>query len=165
MSLFHHELVNRLFHNENFTSIQLLEYDQNIFRHTQQISTRRIEPIRWKYFQYLALLFTEVYLDKYFSDKLGLMAELNAYLENEFNNDAATFHEITPFTENDLNKIAFWNATGSGKTLLTQLLLRISSLLTCKIQCRKSKSGYFAHAKRRLVSPTFTGTPTIRYGG
>jgi hypothetical protein len=121
VSLFHHELVNRLFHNENFTSIQLLEYDQNIFRHTQQISTRRIEPIRWKYFQYLALLFTEVYLDKYFSDKLGLMAELNAYLENEFNNDAATFHEITPFTENDLNKIAFWNATGSGKTLLTHI--------------------------------------------
>jgi hypothetical protein len=30
--------------------------------------TRGEEPIVWKYFQYLTLLFTEIYLDRYFRD-------------------------------------------------------------------------------------------------
>jgi hypothetical protein len=44
----------------------LLEYDQNIVKHTCNLNERRIahgeKPITWKYFQYLSLLFTEIYL-------------------------------------------------------------------------------------------------------
>ena len=42
----------------------LLEYDQNIVTHTLRLNERRItrgeEPIVWKYFQYLTLLFTDL---------------------------------------------------------------------------------------------------------
>ena len=121
VSLFYHELVNRLYGSPYFSAEQLLQYDQNIFTATQQISEKRAEPIRWKYFQYLSLLFTEIYLDKYFTDKDGLLSDLNNYLENEFKADIAGAIAIDPFTESCLNKIAFWNATGSGKTLLMHI--------------------------------------------
>src|SRR4051812_39289028 len=55
----------------------LLEYDQNIVKHTLALSERRLAngdgPIVWKHFQYLALLFTEIYLDRYMSDSVGLL--------------------------------------------------------------------------------------------
>ena len=59
----------------------LLEYDQNIVKHTQRLNERRItrgdEPIVWKYFQYLTLLFSEIYLDRYFRDPKALLGDLN----------------------------------------------------------------------------------------
>ncbi|MFY7937825.1 MAG: hypothetical protein ACOVOQ_10630, partial [Flavobacterium sp.] len=81
ISHFHHALVARFYSNANLPKELLLQYDQNIFSHTQTISEKRNEPIKWKYFQYMALLFTEIYLDKYFSDKTALQSELNTFLE------------------------------------------------------------------------------------
>ena len=65
VSRFHNHLVNKLFERQALPNDMLLEYDQNIVSHTLRISRRR-EGFRWKYFQYMALLFTEIYLDKYF---------------------------------------------------------------------------------------------------
>lgn len=81
---FHHTLTGQLFNlPEQFTAL-LLEYDQNIVRHTQRLNERRItrgeEPIVWKYFQYLALLFTEIYLDRYFRDAAGLRQSINVQI-------------------------------------------------------------------------------------
>ncbi|MEI6556172.1 MAG: DEAD/DEAH box helicase family protein [Paludibacter sp.] len=125
VSHFHHALVAKLYHNNYLTKDMLLQYDQNIFSHTQTISDKRHEPIRWKYFQYLALLFTELYLDKYFTDKIELQSELNNFLvvnDGKYKND---FSAVSAFKLendcNDLNKIAYWNATGSGKTLLMHI--------------------------------------------
>jgi hypothetical protein len=125
ISHFHHALVARFYSNANLPKELLLQYDQNIFSHTQTISAKRDEPIKWKYFQYVALLFTEIYLDKYFSDKIGLQSQLNTFLnikDGMYGND---FKTITPFQlepgVNDLNKLAYWNATGSGKTLLMHI--------------------------------------------
>ena len=118
VSYIHKILVERLFANGELTENMLLLYDENIFRHTKAISERRETPIKWKYFQYLSLLFTEIYLDKYFSDRKKLLDDINTYLMLNFNADPKTYHGITEFTESDLNKIAFWSATGSGKTLL-----------------------------------------------
>ena len=42
---------------------QLYEYDRHIVQHTREINERREDKIVWKYYQYLALLFTEIYLD------------------------------------------------------------------------------------------------------
>jgi hypothetical protein len=98
----------------------LLAYDQNIVRHWCRITARRNHagPFLYpKYFQYLALLFTEIYLDRYFRDPKGLLAELNAHVE-AFNAKKPEASRVEPYTEQDLNKLAFWMATGSGKTLL-----------------------------------------------
>ena len=69
---FHTALVNQVEPLEALPNDLLLEYDQNIVRHTQRLNERRLargeEPIVWKYFQYLTLLFTEIYLDRYFRD-------------------------------------------------------------------------------------------------
>ena len=96
---------------------ELLKYDENIVRHTFRISERREQTIKWKYFQYLSLLFTEIYLEKYFRDKNRLLEELNEYVEG-FNSDKDKQDKIEKYSLEDLNKIAFWNATGSGKTLI-----------------------------------------------
>ena len=104
------------------TREQLLDYDANIVRHTNAVSERRGGLLQWKYFQYMTLLFAEVYLDWYFRDPDGLLAALNAHLEH-FNNALLDFGEskkalISPYTPESLRKLALWNATGSGKTLL-----------------------------------------------
>jgi hypothetical protein len=125
ISHFHHALVARFYSNANLPKALLLQYDQNIFSHTQIISEKRNEPIKWKYFQYLALLFTEIYLDKYFSDKTVLLSELNTFLDFNHGKNRNDFSAVSPFklgnNENDLNKLAYWNATGSGKTLLMHI--------------------------------------------
>ncbi len=78
---FHHALTAQLFNLTQLPTDLLLEYDQNIVRHTQRLNERRItrgeEPIAWKYFQYLSLLFTEIYLDRYFRDPDALLQALN----------------------------------------------------------------------------------------
>ena len=117
ISRFHHEIANRLFQRQELTRDVLLQYDENIVRHTQAISARRTEPLRWKYFQYLGLLFAEIYLDRYFRDPDQLLADLSAHLA-QFNADKAERDQVNPYTPDDLHKLAFWSATGSGKTLL-----------------------------------------------
>ncbi|MBQ4479570.1 MAG: DEAD/DEAH box helicase family protein [Victivallales bacterium] len=94
-------------------------YDENIMRHTRQIAEKR-GGLTWKYFQYLSLLFTEIFLDRYFSDKKAFVDELNAYLDKI---TAESFFRLSipHFTEDGLNKLAFMCATGSGKTLLMHM--------------------------------------------
>lgn len=95
---------------------RLAQYDLNITSHMRKINSNRVESIVLKYFQYLSLVFIEYYLDEYFNNKEGLIENLNGYI-SDFNeqhpNDA-----FAHYTEGDLNKIAIWNATGSGKTLI-----------------------------------------------
>src|ERR1035438_6833788 len=123
---FHHALTAQLFNLTQLPTDLLLEYDQNIVKHTLRLNDRRItrgeEPVTWKYFQYLTLLFTEIYLDRYFRDPQGLMQALNAQIA-AYNTDKPEADQITAFDEQaeawpQLNKIAYWSATGSGKTLL-----------------------------------------------
>lgn len=103
----------------------LQEYDNNVVAHTDAINAKRTakgEAIRWKYFQYLTLLFVEIYLDRYFTDPVQLRSDLNEAIEKH-NDERTDGRTINPFDKNDeartqLNKIALWNATGSGKTLL-----------------------------------------------
>lgn len=129
VSKFHHELVARLFGNTRLPRQLLFEYDQNIVSHTLAISEKRKELIHWKYFQYLGLLFTEIYLDRYFRNKQSLLDELNAYVDqfnDPFNREVPNPDEVVAshFTISELNKIAFWQATGSGKTLLMHVNIR-----------------------------------------
>jgi Type III restriction enzyme, res subunit len=95
----------------------LLRYDANIVSHTIRISGRRPQRIHWRYFQYLALLVTEIYLDRYFSGPAKLLGKLNDFVA-KFNDGLPAADRIQPYTRDDLRKLAFWMATGSGKTLL-----------------------------------------------
>ena len=99
---------------------QLRQYDDNIVRHWRRITERRnhsgntLYPL---YFQYLSMLFSEHYLDRYFSDRAALCADLNEFRE-AFNERLPEREHITSFEEGDLNKLAIWIATGGGKTLI-----------------------------------------------
>lgn len=130
-------LLNHRYDTAEINQDMLQQYDENIVRFTREISEGRDEVIKWKYFQYLSLLFTEIYLDKYFSNKVKLLSELNEYRQ-DFNNKlkdpfktrnytAAQLRDIfqtAPFTLDSINKLAFWNATGSGKTLLMHINIK-----------------------------------------
>jgi superfamily II DNA or RNA helicase len=101
---------------------QLLRYDENIVRHTLAINEKRERSIVWKYYQWLSLVFTEIYLDRYFRDPAGLLADLNDYVA-KFNQHYRNYADIPEYSEDDLNKICLQNATGSGKTLLMHVNL------------------------------------------
>lgn len=117
ISRFYHFLSGRLFELKELNKDILLQYDQNIVSHTLTMSGKREPSVNWKYFQYLALLFTEIYLDRYFRDSQGLLDALNSHVY-AFNADKPATDTIEAYKLDDLKKLAYWNATGSGKTLL-----------------------------------------------
>lgn len=134
VSRFYHFLNERFFDRQELSADVLLGYDQNIVRHWKKITEKRnlagniVYP---KYFQYFSLLLAEIYLDRYFTDPEKLLADLNKYVErfNEGHTPQLESHtlfasglpassQINPYDTEDLNKLAYWSATGSGKTLL-----------------------------------------------
>ena len=100
----------------------LLAYEENIVRHTQAINEKREPRIEWKYYQWLTLLFVEIYLDRFFGNREGLLNELNAFVKR-FNRRWSECKNVPPYSEDDLNKLCLQNATGSGKTLLMHINL------------------------------------------
>ena len=134
-SLFYHELKDKpIGTSKQITDDKLLEYDENIVKHTKTMG----RGIKWKYFQYLSLLFIEIYLDKYFDDKKQLLEDLNTFLI-EFNTDIEIKEKLTEYEEKKLNKLALYNATGSGKTLLLQMnLLQFNHYSNGKMKINKT---------------------------
>lgn len=125
---FYHELKDGDFFRMSgakVTAAELQAYEENIVSHTTAINAGRPHDrqIRWKYFQWLSLVFTEVYLDRYFRDRETLLADLNQFVA-AFNAKYDAYEPIAPYREEDLNKICFQNATGSGKTLLMHVHLK-----------------------------------------
>ena len=117
---FFQELTRNLFNMDRVTEAELRRYDLNIVAHWQKITHRRNaatgEVLTMKYFQYLSLLFTEIYLDWYFNRRQELLDGLNAQMAEYRKEDGA--EAFKDYSADDLNKLAFWNATGSGKTLI-----------------------------------------------
>ena len=97
---------------------KLLNYDEAIKKYSERLSKNRREEIKLKYFQYLAVLFAEVYLDDYFNKRGELLQNLNSFL-SDYNRIKNL--EIPDFREDDLRKLAYWMATGSGKTLIMHI--------------------------------------------
>ncbi|MFK5953862.1 MAG: DEAD/DEAH box helicase family protein [Desulfobacterium sp.] len=121
---FHALTTSDLFFNEvnPINRAQLLVYEENIVRHTQAINSKRHRSVDWKYYQWLSLLFVEIYLDRYFCDKEGLLADLNGYVD-KFNSRWPGYSDMGYFNKDELNKLSIQNATGSGKTLLMHVNL------------------------------------------
>jgi type I site-specific restriction endonuclease len=99
---------------------ELKRYDQNIQEYLRKINQNRPERIRLKYFQYLAVLFTEIFLDRLKNRKWEFLAELNDFV-NSNSLEKKVRETVGEFSEEDLKKLAFWMATGSGKTLIMHI--------------------------------------------
>lgn len=106
----------------NITTEKLREYDERICRYTKEIGENR-GGISIKYFQYISLLFTEMYLDNYFSNREAFCKMLNDFIDSE---NVRTLGILTtqPYTVNLMNKLAYMCATGSGKTLLMHINIK-----------------------------------------
>ena len=102
------------------SAAQLLTYDANVRRHTEALNRYRAEPVTLKYFQVLAALMTEHYLDRATHEPQAFLADLNTFASAQ-NALRGAHVQFPAFTAGDLNKLAYWMATGSGKTLLMHL--------------------------------------------
>lgn len=91
------------------------QYDLRIMEYEARLAkSRRSEPFKtFKYFQYLALLYTEIFLDRLTENPTAFLHELNSFRASK-----ADFADIPGFSPDDLRRLAFFMATGSGKTLL-----------------------------------------------
>ena len=97
---------------------KMVAYDENIRTALAYINKGRAEPITLRYFQHLAALYAEIYLDYRWNYPDVFLACLNEFVRKH---DRGTSCE---FVTTDLDKLAFWMATGSGKTLLLHLNFR-----------------------------------------
>jgi hypothetical protein len=131
------------------TEHELFAADARIFDVTAEMNEHRDQPIQWKYFQYLALLFADLYFDDLLRDREGLRVLLNTHL--------STFNErlglaLPPWSIDattgldDLDSLAFWMATGAGKTLLFHGHVRLYRLA-------RERHGLPNHAATLLLTP------------
>lgn len=104
----------------------LARYDDNIREHLRAMNARRPEPITLRYFQHIAVLYTEIFLNWYFHRRGEMLRSLNAFVEERLPAALrpAQAGNAAKFTESDLKKLAFWMATGSGKTLIMHINYR-----------------------------------------
>ena len=71
----------------------------------------------FKYFQYLCLLYMEIFLDHLTEEPEVLVQKLNVFLEG-LKQEEVDLREFPPFTREDRRRLAFFMATGSGKALV-----------------------------------------------
>jgi len=94
--------------------ISIQQYDEAIQGYEKKLRENRAEPfLTFKYYQWFSLLFTEYFFDQYSHNATLLIRRLNHFLSE--NKD---FKDIEPYQASDVKKLAYWMATGSGKTLL-----------------------------------------------
>ena len=95
---FYHNLINSdIFwnHSHALSKEQILIYEENITRHTMAINKKRHRPIVWKYYQWLTLLFAEIYLDRYFNNRhFAFWAMQSIRSTNENINIGSSCHRV-----------------------------------------------------------------------
>jgi len=96
---------------------RLARYDRRVMDFERRLVRNRPDFRAFRYFQYLALLYTEVFLDSLTNDPRLLLAQLNEFLAG-LREREAEFSTFPDFQADDLRRLAFFMATGSGKTLL-----------------------------------------------
>ncbi len=119
-SFLYHHLIGRG-SQVKIPADDLARYDENIRTHLTAINRRRPEPITLRYFQYLAALYTEIFLDRYFNARQQMLADLNTFVQERNAAKLPGEAQDELFTTDDLTKLAYWMATGSGKTLIFHL--------------------------------------------
>ena len=155
-TLFYRELdtllSSKTFKGHSLNHDTLKQYDENICRHLKQIIEKR-GIIHLKYFQYFSLLFTEMYLDRFFNDKDQFAVDLNNFIKDYryylmFSSKGNL--NMEPYTVKNMNKLGFMCATGSGKTLIMHI--NILQFWHYNIQAKRHFKGVNIN-KTILLSP------------
>lgn len=118
-SYFHGALLGRV--RDARLREQLREYDARVMGYEARLVKAR-GSFAFKYFQYLCLLYTEIFLDRLTEDPEEFVRDLNAFLDR-LKREEISLREFPAFTPDDLRRLAFFMATGSGKTLLLHVNL------------------------------------------
>jgi hypothetical protein len=119
-SYLHHHLLARG-EQAKIPADDLERYDDNIRNHLASLNRSRTEPITLRYFQYLAALYNEIVLDRWFNRRARLLTDLNLFIDRRNASKQPGEPADERFDESDMTKLAYWMATGSGKTLLLHL--------------------------------------------
>ena len=143
-------------------------YDNNIRDHLRAINTKRATPIVLRYFQYLAMLYAEVYLDWFFGRPGALLDALNRFeLRRSTDSRLRDVRGDLPFTRDDLRKLAFWIATGGGKTLLLHInyhqFLRYNAALGEPLDSILLVTPNEGLSEQHLAEMTLSGIPCRRF--
>lgn len=112
------EIVQTLPISDEFR-LKLDFYDENIQQYLKRINTKRKPPIDLTYFQYLAILFTEIYLDNFFNNFDLFYHDYVRFVVEQ--NHIETPNSSNPYPKpkkGNMRKLCYWSATGSGKTLI-----------------------------------------------
>lgn len=97
-------------------------YDENIQEYLLHINQKRDPPVVLKYFQYVAILLTEIYLDKLYRDLNSFYLDYTNFIINLNRKENTSEGPKYPFPDKkNMKKLAYWSATGSGKTLLMHI--------------------------------------------
>ena len=146
------------------TPANLARYDDNIREHLEAMNARRPEPITLRYFQHLALLYTEIFLDGYFNHRGKLLRWLNDFVAKRNVSKSAGEAKDAKFSETDLKKLAYWMATGSGKTLIMHInyrqFLRYNNLALDNILLITPNEGL---SKQHIEEMTASNIPCRRF--
>jgi hypothetical protein len=98
---------------------KLKQYDDNIRKHFENWKKRRKPNLTLKYFQYLALLSNEIFLDNYFNSPTQFLEQINNWILQKSEELGSGITEDDFF--GGTSKIAYWMATGSGKTMIMNI--------------------------------------------
>ena len=96
----------------------LERYDANVKDHLAYFNKHRKEVLTLRYFQHLSLIISEFFLDRLFNHGQQLRVELNQFVAQRNSKRGPLEPQDSEFINGDLTKLAFWMATGSGKTIL-----------------------------------------------
>ncbi len=109
--------------NGNIPRARLEIYDRRIMAYEETLRKNRAGFQAFRYFQYLALLYAETFLDELTRSPQNFLANLNAWL-TQIKRRELVLERFPLFTPDDLRRLAFFMATGSGKTLLMHINIR-----------------------------------------
>ncbi len=142
----------------------LIQYDQTIKRYVEKLRKNRKQPdFNLKYFQYLAVLFSEMFFDKIFDDRIQFLRELNQFVKTLNEEEGENYKN---FSEENLKKIAFSIATGGGKTLIMHInywqFLKYSTITFDNIVLIPPNEGL---SKQHFKEMTKSGIPCKLYDG
>lgn len=96
---------------------RLEQYDLRIMSYEDHMRKTRRDFRAFRYFQYLALLYTEIFLDHLTENPALFSAKLNEFLD-DLRQQESELAGFPGFEPENLRRLAFFMATGSGKTLL-----------------------------------------------
>jgi hypothetical protein len=97
-------------------------YDEKIQQYLKHINYKRDLPIQLKYFQYIAVLLTDIYLDNYFNRFASFYRDFTKFIMELNKREKKKKKYSYPYPhKKEMRKLAVWAATGSGKTLIMHI--------------------------------------------